>query len=89
VERAIGPDTILLYGSAPSFPHGAIDPIRELGRLAVRYRCGLHVDCCLGGFVLPFAKKLGYSIPGRWAREVHRYSTHIIHTICTQCTEME
>jgi hypothetical protein len=22
------------------------------------------VDCCLGGFVLPFAKKLGYSIPG-------------------------
>lgn len=25
---------------------------------------GLHVDCCLGGFVLPFAKKLGYIIPG-------------------------
>lgn len=26
-------------------------------------QCGLHVDCCLGGFVLPFAKRLGYPIP--------------------------
>ena len=23
----------------------------------------LHVDACLGGFVLPFARKLGYPIP--------------------------
>ena len=23
----------------------------------------LHSDACLGGFVLPFARKLGYSIP--------------------------
>ena len=22
---------------------------------------GLHVDCCLGGFILPFAKRMGYS----------------------------
>lgn len=28
-----------------------------------RLQCGLHVDCCLGGFVLPFAKRLGYSLP--------------------------
>lgn len=26
-------------------------------------QCGLHVDCCLGGFVLPFARRLGYSVP--------------------------
>lgn len=23
----------------------------------------LHVDCCLGGFVLPFARQLGYRVP--------------------------
>jgi hypothetical protein len=64
MERAIGPNTIMMYGSAPSFPHGAIDPIAALSNLAVKYSIGLHVDCCLGGFVLPFAKKLGYDIPG-------------------------
>jgi sphinganine-1-phosphate aldolase len=63
MERAIGPNTIMLYASAPSFPHGAIDPIRDIGQLAVKYGIGLHVDCCLGGFVLPFAKKLCYKIP--------------------------
>ena len=31
--------------------------------MASYYGIGLHVDCCLGGFVLPFAKKLGYDIP--------------------------
>lgn len=28
-----------------------------------RYNLLLHVDACLGGFVLPFARKLGYPIP--------------------------
>ena len=61
--NAIGPNTIMLYASAPSYPHGAIDPISEMSKIAVQYNIGLHVDCCLGGFVLPFAKKMGYSIP--------------------------
>ena len=53
----------MLYSSAPTFPQGIIDPISELSKIAVRHGVGLHVDCCLGGFVLPFAKKLGYDIP--------------------------
>ncbi len=65
LERAIGPNTIMMYGSAPNFPHGTIDPIGKMSDLAVKYGIGLHVDCCLGGFVLPFAKKLGYNIPGK------------------------
>ncbi|CAM9320036.1 unnamed protein product, partial [Hapterophycus canaliculatus] len=60
---AMSGDTIMVYASAPSFPHGVIDPVEELGELAARYGCGLHVDCCLGGFVLPFAKSLGYPVP--------------------------
>ena len=64
LKAAIGPNTILMYASAPSYPHGAIDPVKQMGALAVQFNIGLHVDCCLGGFVLPFAKKMGYSIPG-------------------------
>ncbi len=64
VRRAISSNTILMYSSAPTYPQGAIDPISKLSEIAVTYNIGLHVDCCLGGFVLPFAKKLGYSIPG-------------------------
>lgn len=34
--------------------------MQELGALASSYNICLHVDLCLGGFVLPFAHKLGY-----------------------------
>jgi sphinganine-1-phosphate aldolase len=61
--RSITPNTIMMYASAPSYPHGAIDPITEMSKIAVDNGIGLHVDCCLGGFVLPFAKRLGYNIP--------------------------
>lgn len=49
MRQAISANTILLYASAPSFPHGAIDPVEELGQLARSHDIGLHVDCCLGG----------------------------------------
>nr|CAG4714080.1 unnamed protein product [Naegleria fowleri] len=62
VRQAINSNTILLVGSAPCFSQGTIDPIDELNDLAVKHGIGLHVDCCLGGFVVPFAKKLGYDI---------------------------
>ena len=63
VAASIGPNTILIYASAPSYSQGTIDDIAALSCLAVKHDVGLHVDCCLGGFVLPFAKKLGYSVP--------------------------
>jgi sphinganine-1-phosphate aldolase len=63
MKQAIGSRTVALVGSAPSFPHGVIDPISELSDLARARKLGLHVDACLGGFVLPFARKLGYPVP--------------------------
>lgn len=63
IKRYVNRNTILIVGSAPGFPHGIIDPIEELGELALSYGVCLHVDLCLGGFVLPFARKLGYPIP--------------------------
>lgn len=62
-RKAINRNTIVLIGSAPGFPHGVIDPIEELSELARQRGIGFHTDACLGGFVLPFAKKLGYPVP--------------------------
>ncbi|MFP2925644.1 pyridoxal phosphate-dependent decarboxylase family protein [Pyxidicoccus sp. 3LG] len=62
-KKAINRNTIVLIGSAPGFPHGVIDPIAELSELARKKKIGFHTDACLGGFVLPFAKKLGYEVP--------------------------
>ena len=56
--EAINSNTIMIYSSAPSYPQGVIDDIPTLSRIAQRFGVGLHVDCCLGGFVLPFAKML-------------------------------
>lgn len=63
IKRLVNRNTIMIVGSAPGFPHGIIDPIEELGAFALKRNICFHVDLCLGGFVLPFARKLGYPIP--------------------------
>lgn len=63
MEAAINPSTILLVGSAPSYPHGVVDPIEALSEVAAARGLGLHVDACLGGFLLPFLRRLGYPVP--------------------------
>ena len=63
MEAAIDADTIMLVGSAPSFPYGSIDPIAELGSLARRRQVWLHVDACVGGYLAPFVKQIGRDIP--------------------------
>ena len=65
VRRLINPNTIMLVGSAPNFPNGAVDDIPALSRLASNYNGGipLHVDCCLGSFLLPFLSSAGFPSP--------------------------
>jgi glutamate/tyrosine decarboxylase-like PLP-dependent enzyme len=63
VENAITKNTVAIVGSAPCFPHGIIDPIPELSAIALKHNIGFHTDACLGGFVIPFAEKLGYKVP--------------------------
>jgi len=63
MQRALTPATILLVGSAPSYPQGVIDPITEIAELAQTHGLLCHVDACVGGLMLPFVRKLGYSIP--------------------------
>lgn len=62
VKRAINANTIMLVGSAPNFPDGAIDDNTSLGRLAKKHNLGFHVDCCLGSFLVPFVEQCGYEM---------------------------
>jgi len=62
-RRRVTDKTIVIVGSAPGFPHGVIDPMEELSELARENGVGFHADCCLGGFVLPFAERLGHPVP--------------------------
>lgn len=63
MEKAITKNTIALVGSAPNYAHGTIDNIKALSDMAIKHDLLLHVDACLGGYILPWAKKLGYNIP--------------------------
>ncbi len=63
VRDHIGPNTVALIGSAGTYPHGLIDPIPALGQLALEHGLGLHVDGCLGGFIIAWAEDLGYPLP--------------------------
>lgn len=63
MAAAVMPDTILMVGSAPSYPHGLVDPIRELASIARQRDLLCHVDACVGGLMLPFVRKLGYPVP--------------------------
>ncbi len=60
---AIDKNTIMLVGSAPSFPYGLIDPIEDLGKLAREKDAWLHVDACVGGYIAPFVRMNGGNIP--------------------------
>lgn len=63
MAAAIDDATIMMVGSAPNFPHGIIDPIAELGKVAEEKGVWLHVDACVGGYFAPFARMNGVPVP--------------------------
>jgi len=63
-RAAITSQTVLMVGSAPSYPQGVIDPIPELAQIAQERKLLFHVDACVGGLMLPFVRRLGYPVPG-------------------------
>ena len=70
VARCVTSKTAMIVGSAPNFPHGIVDDIQGLSRIAIKWDIPLHVDCCLGSLLMPFyAETKGYepfdfSVPG-------------------------
>jgi glutamate/tyrosine decarboxylase-like PLP-dependent enzyme len=63
VRENIDENTVAVIGSACNYGYGTIDPIEALSELALQRGVGLHVDGCLGGFILPFGQQLGRPIP--------------------------
>ncbi|KAG6800804.1 sphingosine-1-phosphate lyase [Apis mellifera caucasica] len=62
MEKAITRNTIMLVGSAPNFPYGTMDNIQAISDLGVKYNIPVHVDACLGGFLICFMKNAGFDI---------------------------
>jgi sphinganine-1-phosphate aldolase len=60
IRRAINRNTIMVIASAPTFPHGVVDPVDQISTMLEKFpNVWLHVDCCLGGFILPWLEKIG------------------------------
>jgi len=62
LEKAITKRTVMILGSAPGYPHGVVDDIETLGEIAQEKNIPLHVDACVGGYLLPFVEQLGYHV---------------------------
>jgi glutamate/tyrosine decarboxylase-like PLP-dependent enzyme len=71
---AVNDRTVLVVGSAPQYPQGVIDPIPELAAVAATVGASMHVDACMGGFVLPFMEMNGEPVPP-WDFRVHGVTT--------------
>ncbi|WP_436524105.1 pyridoxal phosphate-dependent decarboxylase family protein [Actinoplanes sp. HUAS TT8] len=63
MAAAIGPQTVLVAASAPSYAHGVVDPIPAIGALALERGVRFHVDACFGGWILPYLRRLGADLP--------------------------
>ncbi|HRH57591.1 MAG TPA: aminotransferase class V-fold PLP-dependent enzyme, partial [Chitinophagales bacterium] len=63
LKKHLSTDVVFIVGSAPSYPQGIIDPIEAMAAIAKQHKCLLHVDACVGGFILPFLKMEGVDLP--------------------------
>nr|CDJ92664.1 Pyridoxal phosphate-dependent decarboxylase domain containing protein [Haemonchus contortus] len=78
MKNAITSRTCMLVGSAPNFPFGTVDDIVGIGLLGLKYDIPVHVDACLGGFILPFMDdtySFDFRVPGvcSISADTHKY----------------
>jgi sphinganine-1-phosphate aldolase len=60
LNNSINSETILIVGSCPEYSYGTIDPIKKMDEIAIKRNVGFHVDCCMGGFLIPFIEEFDY-----------------------------
>ncbi len=63
LKEAVSDKTALIAVSAPNWPYGTVDPVKEVAEFAADSNVLLHVDACLGGYILPFLERLGENVP--------------------------
>ena len=65
IER-LGPDVALAVVSGPSYPYGSLDPVEEVAAACDDAGVDLHVDACIGGWILPFWREADGSAVPPW-----------------------
>lgn len=60
---AVDDQTVLVVGSAPSYPQGVVDDIAPLAAVAAANRFNCHVDACMGGVTLTYMERAGQQVP--------------------------
>ncbi|VDN58737.1 unnamed protein product [Dracunculus medinensis] len=63
MRKAISNNTCALVCSAPNFPSGTIDDIEKVAKIGERFGIPVHVDACLGGFLIVFMEECGFPLP--------------------------
>ncbi|MFF5258493.1 pyridoxal phosphate-dependent decarboxylase family protein [Actinomadura viridis] len=63
MAAALTPRTVLVVASAPSYPHGVVDPVARIAAVAAEAGVLCHVDACVGGWVLPWLRDAGRAVP--------------------------
>ncbi|MGA4543655.1 pyridoxal phosphate-dependent decarboxylase family protein [Uniformispora flossi] len=84
MAAAITDRTALVVVSAPSYPHGVLDPVAAVAGHAAARGVLCHVDACIGGWLLGHARRLpgsaipdfGLAVPGVTSLSVdlHKYA---------------
>jgi glutamate/tyrosine decarboxylase-like PLP-dependent enzyme len=71
VQKHLNRNTVCVYTSAPSFPHGVMDPIEAIAAVCAAANVPVHVDNCMGGIVASMCKAAGlmkaefdFNLPG-------------------------
>lgn len=82
MAEAMNIDTVLAVASAPSYAHGVVDPVAWIAAAAAARRVPLHVDACIGGWILAYAERVGrlnpawtFAVPGvsSISVDLHKY----------------
>lgn len=84
VKNLVTHNTIMIVCSCPTFPHGAIDPIEKvstiLNEIDKNKFIGLHVDCCMGSFIVPYMEQNGHQLHTKFDFRVDRVTSISIDT---------
>jgi glutamate/tyrosine decarboxylase-like PLP-dependent enzyme len=100
IAEAADDDTILMVASAPCYPQGVVDPVAAVASVAAERDLWMHVDACVGGFLIPFLLELGeplaefrFDVPGVWSvsADLHKfgYTLHGMSTLAVRREELQ
>ena len=56
MKRNMDSNTICVYASYPNYPYGTVDPVHDIASYCRGKGVPVHVDMCLGGYLVPFLK---------------------------------